>query len=489
MMILIACVVIIIYGAQVLRYSVHMFQQNGYKNKVHVSWTLKNYGKFFVKCLSPKPAKKPLVYTPRVIRLFITTLIWFFLICIVNRFFGNPYTLLAIAVIYTILIAPFAPVISNIINAPIEKSISNGFINKAKKLIADMPDMKVIGVTGSYGKTSVKFYLKELLSSRFETLATPESYNTPMGVVKTINTMLKPTHQVFICEMGARNVGDIKELCDIVHPDYGIVTSIGEQHLESFKSVENIQGTKFELPDAVHEKTGQDDHIFLNYDSEYVSSYNKYEKAITYSVKGNGKYNATDIKTGIKGTEFTVLSPDGSSQRFSMKLIGEHNVINVVGAIAVGHELGISLKELVIPVRRLSPVEHRLNLIEQGAITIIDDAYNSNPAGAKAALETLAMFEEYNKIVITPGMVELGEKQEELNRSFGEQIAESADHVVIVNNINTAAIKAGLLGGSFDENALFVAESFNEGMQHILSLPGEKHKVVLIENDLTDNLM
>ncbi len=488
-MILIASVIIIVYAAQVLRYSVHMFQQNGYKNKVHAAWVMKNYGRHFTKCLSPKPAKKPLVYTPRVIRLLVTTVIWFLLICLLNRFFGNKYSLLAIAVVYTFVVTPFAPIISNIINKPIESTISNGFINKAKKLIGQMPDMKVIGVTGSYGKTSVKFYLYELLSARYEVLATPESYNTPMGVVKTINTMLKPTHQIFICEMGARNVGDIKELCDIVHPDYGIVTSVGEQHLESFHSVSNIQKTKFELPDAVYEKTKQEGHIFLNQDSEYIRSYNKYEGAVTYSAAGGASYNASDIRTGIKGTEFTVTAPDNTSQKFNMKLIGAHNVINVIGAIAVCHELGMTLKELVIPVRRLSSVEHRLSLIEQGDITIIDDAYNSNPRGAEAALNTLAMFDECCKVVITPGMVELGEKQEELNKAFGEQMAGIADHVIIVDNINTEAIKSGLVSKGFEEEKLYVAESFEKAMQYTRTIPQEKHKVVLIENDLTDNLM
>lgn len=488
MICLIISLIIIIYAAQILIYAVHMFQQNGYKNKVHLNWIKHNYLKHFTRSLSREPAKKPLVYTPRVIRLLVTTVLCFFVLCQLNRVFGNGYTMLVMAVIYTVFIVPFAPVISNIINKPVETSIANGFKKKAVALLSDMPDIKVIGVTGSYGKTSVKFYLKELLSSKYEVLATPESYNTPMGVVKTINEQLRPTHQIFICEMGARNVGDIKELCDLVHPDYGIVTSVGPQHLESFKSIENIQGTKFELPDAVHKKTGDDRCIFLNYDNEYISSYNKYTGAVTYSISGKGGYNATDIITSRAGTEFTVTAPDGNSQRFTMQLIGSHNVVNVTGAIAVSHELGIELKELVIPVRRLAPVEHRLNLIEQGALTLIDDAYNSNPAGARAALETLAMFTDDMKIVITPGMVELGPEQEKLNGIFGEQIAAAADHAVIVDNANTGAIKGGLTKAVMPEEKIYVATSFTEGMQYINRIPGEAHKVVLIENDLTDNL-
>ena len=483
---LIISLVTILYASQVLLYAVHMFQQNGYKNKVHAKWVLSNYGRHFTKCFAEGKAKKPLVYTPRVIRLLITTVLWFFIICLLNRFFGNDVSLLVIALVYTFVIAPFAPIISNIINQPIERSIAKGFKDKAIKSLSEMKDIKVIGVTGSYGKTSVKFYLKELLSAKYEVLATPESYNTPMGVTRTINEMLRPTHQIFICEMGARNVGDIKELCDMVHPDYGIVTSIGEQHLESFKTVSNIQGTKFELADAVFEKTGDEGRIFLNYDSEYASSYNKYEGAVRYSIKGAGNYNASGISTGRNGTAFTVTAPDGSSESFSMRLIGEHNVINVLGAIAVSHSLGIALKELVLPVRRLAPVEHRLNLISQGDMTLIDDAYNSNPSGAKAALETLAMFTDDIRVVVTPGMVELGEKQESLNREFGSRIAENADYAVIVDNANTEAIRAGLNDSSYPGDRIYVASSFTDAMSYVRRIPGEKHKTVLIENDLTD---
>lgn len=486
MICLIISVIVIAYAAQVLIYAVQMFQQNGYKNKVHAAWVIKNYGRHFTRCFSTAASKKPLVYTPRVMRLMTTTVLWLLILCLLNRRFGNEYSLLAMAVVYTFAVVPFAPVISNIINKPIESAIAEGFKNKAIRLLEDCPDLSVVGITGSYGKTSMKFYLKELLASKYEVLATPESYNTPMGVVKTINTMLRPTHQIFICEMGARNVGDISELCELVHPDYGVVTSVGPQHLESFKTMENIQKTKFELPDAVFEKHGAEDNIFLNYDNEYISSYNRYKGAVTYSISGRGKYNASDIRTGRNGTEFTLTAPDGTVQKYGMRLIGEHNVQNVVAAIAVSHTMGISLDELVIPVRRLAPVEHRMKLMEQGEMTIIDDAYNSNPAGAKAALDTLAMFGEDMKIVITPGMVELGEEQERLNGEFGRQIAQAADYAVIVDNVNRQAIADGMKSAGYPEEKLYIAATFNDAMQHVILLPGEAHKVVLLENDLTD---
>ena len=130
-------------------------------------------------------------------------------------------------------------------------------------MLQSCSNITVIGITGSYGKTSVKFYLNKLLSAKYNVLMTPESFNTPLGVVKTIRTSLKATHEIFICEMGAKNINDIKEICDIVHPKHGVITSIGPQHLESFKTVENVVKTKFELADAI-DKNGM---VFLNYEN------------------------------------------------------------------------------------------------------------------------------------------------------------------------------------------------------------------------------
>ena len=142
-------------------------------------------------------------------------------------------------------VSPFLVLAANFLNKPIEKAINRWFINDAKRILKSCPDLTVIGVTGSYGKTSVKFILKTLLEARFNVLATPESYNTPMGVVITVRNHLRATHEVFVCEMGARHVGDIKEICDIVHPNHGIITSVGPQHLETFFTLDNVKKTKF----------------------------------------------------------------------------------------------------------------------------------------------------------------------------------------------------------------------------------------------------
>ena len=129
----------------------------------------------------------------------------------------------------------------NIVNSPIEKWIQKGFYNKAKRKLEEMPNLKVIGITGSYGKTSTKYIVSTILSQKYNVLMTPESFNTTMGVVRTINEKLNSMHNLFVCEMGAKQVGDIKEICDLVKPDYGILTAIGPQHLETFKTIDNVK--------------------------------------------------------------------------------------------------------------------------------------------------------------------------------------------------------------------------------------------------------
>jgi len=373
---------------------------------------------------------------------------------------------------------------ANIINAPVEKGINRHYINEARNILKSASGLTIIGVTGSYGKTSMKFFLQKLLSEKYNVLVTPGNYNTPLGITITVRNYLKPLHEIFICEMGARRVGEIKEICDIVHPHHGIITSVGPQHLETFFSIENIQKTKFELADAL----GGEGMLFLNGDNEYIN-----EKAVEYPGKifyrsqtdGAG-YRAGDISVSQFGTEFTVTAPDGESERFQMRLIGAHNVINVTGAIAVANSLGMSLKELKVPVRRLQAVEHRMEMREHGLVTIIDDAYNSNPVGSKAAVETLAMFEGI-RILITPGMVELGEKEEEYNRRFGNYAAKCCDHILLVGRKRAVPIREGVLEEGFAKDRCLVFDKLEEAMAHAYAIKGTGHKYILLENDLPDN--
>ncbi len=461
----------------------HMLQLNGYKTPEHTWWMKKNYKRYifplslFVMqfasfwtdfsipmvtafslfnisiAIANKPGKKfkkPFVYTARVKRMLTT---FFILIAIIfgiaviigcqkckceqwkKELLTNPlsYILTSPALYLTPILVPLA----NIIKKPLEKDKQDWFINEANRILSEKADLHKVGITGSYGKTSMKFYLSELLASQYETLKTPESFNTPMGVTITVRRDLKPTHEYFVCEMGARRVHEIKELCDIANPHDAIITSVGPQHLETFGSIENVLNTKFELADSVS-ALGK---IYLNGDNELIrSKLEEYPTAITYGLNENNDWSASDITVSDRGTEFTVTSPDGKSCRYTTKLLGEHSVLNLVGAIAYAVDTGIPMEKLVLPVKRISAVPHRLQLLDKGnGVTFIDDAYNSNPSGCRAALNVLALFDAC-RILVTPGMVELGAKQEELNYEFGQEASKDCDYIVVVGKNQTVPI-------------------------------------------------
>ena len=500
-----------------MRCHLHMLQLNGYKNGEHIHWLKKNLRQHWLlifgilmgvlrvilpfaamdivvdlvllliilvyNAMKRMKTKKKLVYTARVKRLIATDIIVNVIVIAVVALLSGWRPL---AGLFLILVSSqvILPVVCNVINHPIEAGVNQYYINDAKRKLKEVPGLTVIGVTGSYGKTSVKFYLQTLLQEHFNVLVTPESYNTPMGVVRTIRESLRSTHEIFICEMGARHVGDIKEICDIVHPHHGIITSVGPQHLETFFHMDNIKKTKFELADALP----ADGMLFLNGDNEYIQEQAKgYPDRIFYYSESEGEgYCAKDISVSQMGTEFTVVSPEGETERFQMKLIGAHNVINVIGAIAVANKLGIALKDLRIPVRRIHPVEHRMQMREHGLVTIIDDAYNSNPVGSKAAVETLAMFDGI-RILITPGMVELGEKETEYNFKFGTYAAECCDYILLVGRKHTEPIREGILSRGFPEERCLVYDKLEEAVSHAYSIKGQGHKYILLENDLPDN--
>lgn len=526
----------------VMRYNLHMFQLNGYKNNEQGVWIRKNLRKqlililpgvagFFlmifpadwlmiVLCLCwlvvikyfnylrKSNVKKKLVFTKRVQRLIVTDLVINLIVIItVIYFLGYLYLPAAMGLLIPLQAVLLIPV--NVINRPIEKAVNQYFINDAKKKLKQVSGLTVIGVTGSYGKTSVKFYLQALLQGHFNVLVTPESYNTPMGVVKTIRESLQPTHELFVCEMGARYVGDIKEICEIVHPAHGVITSIGPQHLETFGGMEHIVDTKFELADALPEGG----FLFLNGDNEWIVErsrrYHKAEagneeaskddkqkeqtavmgdrKIIFYRKQSSGEgYQAGNLQLSQLGTEFDVTAPDGETETFQTRLVGEHNVINIVGAIALAHTLGIPLRELKVPVRRLQPIPHRMQMLEQGNVTIIDDAYNSNPVGSKAAVETLAMFDGI-RILITPGMVELGKEEDSYNHKFGAYAAKCCDYILLVGREHVRPIREGAVENGFDEKKCLVYDGLKDALAYAYSIKGDGHKYILLENDLPDN--
>ncbi|MCI8999924.1 MAG: UDP-N-acetylmuramoyl-tripeptide--D-alanyl-D-alanine ligase [Clostridia bacterium] len=433
--------------------------------------------------------KKPFVVTNRIKRMYITNTIFIAITwSIVNILLKNQLVVQITNLVYIsyILVSYYVVVLLNIVNQPIEKAIQTKFYKQAKKKLQNQSNLKVIGITGSYGKTSTKYIVSTILEQKYNVLMTPESYNTTMGVVRTINEKLKIEHQIFVCEMGARNIGDIQQICDLVKPQYGILTSIGPQHLDTFQTIENVKRTKMELINSLPEQG----IAFINEEDENIQTITISNKHIKYGLnKSTCDYYANNIEITENGCTFDVHTKDEHTIFVKTKLLGSNNLLNIVGAICVAKEMGLTDEEIKQGVRLLKPIPHRLELIRgANGLIMIDDAFNSNIKGSKSALEVLASFNNHKKIIVTPGMVELGEKQYEYNKQFGEQIAECADYSILVGEKQAKPIYDGLKAKKYPEEKIYIAKNLEEAIQK-MNQEITKDTVVLLENDLPDNYL
>ena len=435
--------------------------------------------------------KKPFVFTPRAKRLYTTYLILLFMLYAAIGYIGymNQYEYLIYSFITLILInilSFFLVMISNCLIYPVEKFISHWYYRDAQKFINQFDALTKIAITGSYGKTSTKHFLHDLLAKQFNTLMTPKSYNSVMGVTKTIRESLKPIHEVFIAEMGATQRGDIKEMCNLVSPQIGILTAIGEQHLESLKTLENIKKTKYELIESLP----ADGIAFLNMDNPTIRElFDQIKiKKFRYGIETEDlDYYAKNIRTTPQGSFFTVCKYDGSHADFHTKILGKYNILNIVAATAVACELGMNLQTLIPLVKNINPVQYRLEIkhSDQGIVTI-NDAFNSNPKGAKMALNILNDITTKKKILITPGMVELGKMEYDLNKTFGIQATEICDFIILVGEKQTIPLQEALKEKKYPINQYYVAKNLKEAYSYLQNIiePGD---VILLENDLPDD--
>ena len=441
---------------------------------------------------SEKNAKKAFVLTPRVKRLYAVALIVLSLILlIVSGRIRTTGTLTTtgdrIAAGFVLVFPALLPLwiaLSGLLAWPIEKGISELYFRDAQRILKSRKDLIRIGITGSWGKTSVKFILGTILEEKYHTLVTPASFNTPMGVTKVIRSRLEPGHRVFVAEMGARHVGDIKEMCRLVHPELGILTSVGPQHLDTFKTLERVVSTKYELIDALP----ADGISFFADDGDLCRGL--YEKTVKEKM-----ISGLDSAYDDVWAENIEYSPEGSSFdlctkkeriRCRSQLLGELNIRNILLCAAVAFRLGLTPEQIARGIEKIRPVEHRLQLIRNpGGMSVIDDAFNSNIRGAKQAFQVLRVFPE-QRIVVTPGMVELGEKEYEMNREFGEAMADCCDVAILVGKKRSQAIGEGLRTGGFAQERIHVVSSLDEATELLKQIvrPGD---TVLFENDLPDN--
>ena len=382
----------------------------------------------------------------------------------------------------TIALLPFSVTLAHFITLPIENGIRNKFKRRTMRILDNHTGLIKIGITGSFGKTTVKNVLAAMLAKKYKVLATPASFNTPMGICKAVGDGLGDI-EVFVAEMGARYTGDIAELCKVVRPDYGILTGIGNQHLDTFGSIENLHKTKYALIESIP-KTG---FAFFNGDSEgarMMYGWCKVDKTLAChgDIATHGVYY-TDVSMTAKGVTFT-LHAEKKSIPITSPLLGKHMAGTITLCASCALKLGVSLEQIAEAAAELKPVPHRLELIDRGDTIVIDDAYNSNVDGARNALEVLSMFEG-TRIVVTPGLVELGEEEDACNYQVGGFIAQYADYAVL-NSSRADIMKKGAMDAGMAEDKILIASGLTDSMAKIANLPGEK-KIILFENDLPDN--
>lgn len=448
----------------------------------------------------PAPRKKPLVYTGRAQRLLAVSavlaalLLWlgFLALSALADAFGlNPeYTpglALLVMALVSIHVAPLVSVAANLCLAPVQATINYSYRVRAGRKLRRLGPM-VVGITGSYGKTSTKYFTEALLEPRFRVLKTRASFNTILGVCRAINEELGAEHKVLIVEMGAYRRGEIRDMARLTRPHIGVLTAIGPQHLERFGSIETIEKAKFELLELL----APDDIAVINYDDPRVrrlAAANWLPNVRRYGIDapaGTLDLAAEQISHGPDGLSFTLVERNGTRTPVKTRLIGLHNVSNILAAATVAMAAGVSPQEIARAIGRLQPVPHRLEArTGPDGVTMIDDAYNSNPVGAFNALEALAEFKTGRKVLVTPGMVELGVEQEAENEKFGAKAAGVCDFVILVGTRQTAAIRRGLDGAGFAADRVTSVRNLNEGLEALKGIV-RAGDVVLFENDLPD---
>ncbi len=411
--------------------------------------------------------------------------------------------------------APWTLTLANRVLQPLQRSINRRYEQRAIGSLRDHNPL-VVAITGSYGKTTTKFCVGAVLEADRPTLVTPESYNSYLGVLRTINEHLQPSHEAFVVEMGMFRRGDIAELCELVHPKIGVITAIGPMHLERLGSIEAIAAAKGELLDALppdgHFVTNGADPRCLQLAARSHVPVTLFEvehppapadvaqapqaplsttRTPLLSQKNNPptRVLATNVRLAEGRTTFTLAvdPPDGPEVEVSAGLLGAHNVSNLLAAAAVGHVLGMPLPRIAQGLAQVEAPAHRLQPIHNRAagVVVIDDAYNSNPDGAAAALQVLREHPATRRLLVTPGMVELGALEAELNRRFGEQAAAVCDIAILVGPARTAPIREGLIGAGLAESSIQVVRDIAEATTLLAGLT-RAGDVILFENDLPD---
>ncbi len=347
--------------------------------------------------------------------------------------------------------------------------------------------IKVIGIAGSYGKTTMKEVLKEVLAAKFSVMATPESVNTPLGIARWILSEVNSATEIIVVEMGEHYRGDIAKLCRLTAPDVSVVTGINEAHLERMKKMETIVETVFEIvsgtkPGGLVVINGDDKRVMEHY-KEYVWPDHVVEK-FKMDDLDNKKFNPESLQWEA------VLDGVGN---ITIGLLAPYACGVVSAAAKVSQSFGMSPEEIKKGIQGILPVEHRLQPIRSsGDVLVIDDSYNGNPDGVREAINVLSQFSGRRKVYITPGLVETGSQSQEIHNKIGAQLAEVVNVVILIKNSVTPWVEEGIFsanGKAQDASPEIIwfgtAQEAHAGLKNILK-PGD---VVLFQNDWGDQYL
>lgn len=466
-----------------------ILQQEGYESLRFLSWWFRHPFTYKVS------TKKPLVFTSKIktivnlanlfLALFIATslvlhsLILVFSTIVIYIFFPFNFLFLSLFVLY-----------------PYEKINRVKTLNRVRNTITARKDLTTIGITGSYGKTSVKDFLYTILSSWQDTVKTPESYNTLFGIAKVVDLELLSKTKIFVCEMGAYVRGEIAELCRMVPPRYAVLTAIGSQHLERFKSLANTTLAKFELIDATDPS-----RCLVNLDNQYIAENikkSKYKHVLTYSLlNSHADYFVSSYTITPSGLSFSI-NHKNKTHKYSSKLFGTSNLYNLTAAIAMSHILEVPKKIIQDSVSGIVSSPHRLELRKINQATLIDNAFSSNEEGFTAVLNDLRQIKG-RKVLITPGIVELGAKTAEVHHKLGGLSFNIFDKFILVGKSDrTLNFEKGILSSASLREGTPTRQSTKTSSEisyidnttnlwPIIEDLSKEYDWILLENDLPDN--
>jgi UDP-N-acetylmuramoyl-tripeptide--D-alanyl-D-alanine ligase len=416
--------------------------------------------------------RKPLKWTNKIKLIFsLTTL--FFLATIFFGFFYSIYIIIISSIIYFRFTFIYLIGTMELIY-PIDFLVKKIIIFLAKNKLKKNNNIKIIGIAGSYGKTGMKDLVATVLSEKYLVVKTPESFNTPIGIAKTILNRIDKRTEILIVEMGEYYPGDIKNICSIASPQIGIITGINEAHLERLKSIDNSIKTIFEIaqnmrPDGLLIMNGVDTNIKNNY-----KRFIKKQEVYFYHNKGKFKFNED--------------APGYIYQKIFFPILGEYNLDKIDGIIYLAKKLGLTTQEIESGLKKIRTPAHRLQpvLNREKNILVIDDSYNGNPDGVEEGIKTLSLFKKRRKIFLTPGLVEIGNKSRDVHQRIGQRLNDVVDLVILVKNSVTPYIEEGLINAGFSKNNIIWFDSMMEAQNNLGAIL-RSGDVVLFQNDWPDN--